>query len=195
MNVDPRYEAIGGKCKEGVISHFQGWKRNYFAATSHPPPLDAHIYLITESGFIPFRSSSLGKDLSFGQTQQRTEVPGRLSHLDLHFYYIFAKRNPILGAMHGFYELKDNHPRKSSILGQTNIATSYCAGFSYDVKKCTCPVFGNNIRIVQVEAKSFPNIHEHDSSTSITLIITAWADAYYSGALDKMQDSWDSLKV
>ena len=44
-----------GYCKESAISHFQGWKNNYFPFSTRPPPLDAHITLVTETGFIPMK--------------------------------------------------------------------------------------------------------------------------------------------
>ena len=41
-------------CREASISHFQGWKRNFFHFTSRVPPTDANNLLITEFGIIPF---------------------------------------------------------------------------------------------------------------------------------------------
>lgn len=50
-----KFDGINGNCHEGAIFHFQKWKRSYFHFSSLAPPLDAHVLLITESGFIPLK--------------------------------------------------------------------------------------------------------------------------------------------
>ena len=73
--------------------------------------------------------------------------------------------------------------------GGDGLATAYCAGFSDDVKKCTCPILGSHIEVINVAAGS-----THAQTTeggsggleSITLITAAWAQEYYSKALDPM---------
>jgi hypothetical protein len=44
-----------GTCREGMISHFQGWKDAYYAFTTRPPSLDTHSLLLTQTGIIPLR--------------------------------------------------------------------------------------------------------------------------------------------
>ena len=53
-----KFDGINGNCHEGAIFHFQKWKRSYFHFSSLPAPLDAHVLLITESGFIPLKLRS-----------------------------------------------------------------------------------------------------------------------------------------
>ena len=49
------FQELSGHCKRYAISHFQGWKNNYFQFSTRPPPLDSHVILITETGFIPMK--------------------------------------------------------------------------------------------------------------------------------------------
>ncbi len=44
-----------GKCREGVISHFQSWKRGYYTSTVPQPTRHSSFLLISEVGFIPLR--------------------------------------------------------------------------------------------------------------------------------------------
>jgi hypothetical protein len=49
------YRCLGGTCREGAISHFQGWKKGYFTHMTRPPPLQASFVIVTQWGFVPFR--------------------------------------------------------------------------------------------------------------------------------------------
>jgi hypothetical protein len=206
LSVDSRYEAIDGKCKEGVISHFQGWKRNFYQFTTNPPPLDANFYLITESGFIPYRVPSLG-DANYGKILQLISPLGRLSKTDLYNHVTtrldvnnqkLAPQKKLSGRGSEKQILNLSNASSSRMLG-LNVASSYCAGFTYDVKKCSCPIYGNNIEIIHVDKSYFqsndPNAAEYFTAYPITLITATWVDLFYDGSLDSMLDSWEGQKV
>lgn len=44
---------LGGRCREGGISHFQGWKSGYYMYNTRPPSKNSHAMLMTRGGFIP----------------------------------------------------------------------------------------------------------------------------------------------
>lgn len=49
----------GGYCREGMISHFQGWKNSYYGYTTRPPPSNTHFLLLTQTGIIPLLLNSV----------------------------------------------------------------------------------------------------------------------------------------
>eukprot|EP01036_Dinobryon_divergens_P022579 gene22579-30844_t len=60
---------LDGRCREASISHFQGWKRNYFHFSSRLPSIDANSLLISESGIIPLVVCA--PDALFGELDQK----------------------------------------------------------------------------------------------------------------------------
>ena len=66
MNIGDQYKiANNGNCREAIITHFQSWKKKYYSYTTRPAPYDAHMQLITESGFIPFKVQKIGNIWNF----------------------------------------------------------------------------------------------------------------------------------
>lgn len=183
-----RYRVLD-HCREGSMSHFQGWKRNYYTATSQPPPLDSHLLLLSENGFIPLKIDSLGKSLTFAEIFAQHSHMGRVTSQDIELTAIsghasLAKgRGWVLPKLMG--DTTAPQKRGGGSPGGDGFATAYCAGFSDDVKKCTCPILGSHIEIIQL-AKDSGAVTEK----SITLITAAWAQEFYSKSLDAMLDSW-----
>ena len=98
---------------------------------------------------------------------------------------------------------KEEEKVKESIFG---LATSYCAAFSTDLKKCTCHVRGENIRIYPY----FGNLGNRNSaefrksggvstectySSEVTLITVVSRIEFESRAVDRMLHNWCGPKV
>lgn len=181
-SLDLRYEAISGKCKEGVVFHFQGWKRNFYSFTSRPPSLDSQIFVISESGFIPFRT----EDLNIFDYSNLLNIDAHLGQLSLSSMREYLRSGTV-----NTRNMKTRHP--ADFLG-LNIASRYCAGFSFDVKKCICPVFGDNIEVIHI-AEDYRQALDGMRPQDITLVTVAWSEQFFDGSLDAMLDSWSSIKV
>ena len=67
-----------------------------------------------------------------------------------------------------------------------NLATGYCGAFSADVIHCVCPLLRKDIRVVYVAA----NYNQNENA--VTFITAAWADDFYSGALDDTLNAWSA---
>ena len=64
-----------GSCRQGLISHFQGWKDLYYYYTTRPPSLNTHSLLITQYGFIPLRFNN-----------KQFSLPTMKESLKIHFH-------------------------------------------------------------------------------------------------------------
>ena len=96
---------------------------------------------------------------------------------------------------------KEEEKVKESIFG---LATSYCAAFSTDLKKCTCHVRGENIRIYPYFGNSGNRNSAHNSggvstectySSEVTLITVMSRVEFESRAVDRMLHNWCGPKV
>ena len=98
-------------------------------------------------------------------------------------------------------------------------ALSYCAGFSKDLRRCTCRLYRSEVSIVSIgkpiatrirgaqnlktstsylrqenSSSSFSSAVGYDSKR-VTLITAAWVREYNGGMLDSMLSSWGGPKV
>ena len=123
-------------------------------------------------------------------------------------------------------ELRHKHKQKQKHEdGETEVRTenlgshsmSYCAAFSEDLKKCTCNVRRDDIRVIPiihvpitVTERRHANVHlstknDEDGvnpvatactfSSSITLITVASRHEYYAGSVDRLLQHWCGPKV
>jgi hypothetical protein len=84
----------------------------------------------------------------------------------------------------------------SAVLGGHNLASVYCGVFNKDLSKCVCSIMYDDIRVTQVADnynynKQVPLAVDPAGDDMVTFITAAWADDYYSGALDTSIDAWN----
>ena len=172
------YVMKGGKCREGLIMHFQGWKRNYFSFTTRLPSPDAHFFVIGEFGHIPLRNPQMGVPSfaqhspdSFQTSQGRVTAQGVANFLPL------------------------SSPDES-----TDISTRYCLEMNEDLKKCKTFIRNSEIRTMLVNSKmsrrrNFRPLTSSGSTSSsipeVTLIVTCLRDDIESGRLDHVLENWE----
>jgi len=181
-----RYNVLDS-CREGAISHFQGWKRTYYMFTTRPQTPDSNSMLMTETGFIPFKVSNIHRDFDTAVMHGESLPYGRITYKDIEESTIDEN-------------IKENGRGRGWILPRISvnsidwkkpkIGTSYCGRFTKTVQQCSCVIMGFNIEVVQVQGKTaafddFP----------ITLITVAWASDFYSKLLDRTLDSWPGPKI
>jgi hypothetical protein len=185
-----RYKVMD-TCREGVVGHFQGWKHNYYIFLSRPPSLDAHAVVVSDIGMIPLRIPTLD-GYSYSNIYDQSLPLGRLSYKDIEFTLISGHDKLAKGRGWNLPRLMGTHDDNK--YDNDGLATQYCASFDEDLKKCTCPLLGSHIEIIQV----YPDIDSKITmllNSSVTLISVAWADEFYGGLLNAMLDSWHGPKV
>ena len=64
------------------------------------------------------------------------------------------------------------------------MATAYCGAFSTELNKCVCPLLNMHVRVVFVAGNFKVDASE------ISYITVAWAEDFYSGALDDTLNAW-----
>ena len=124
-----------GDCRRAGMSHFQGWKKNYYAYTTRRPPIDSHALIITQSGFIPLRLSVENNGGS--GNGNRDDSNGGKNKDDKNNDGVYLKPfSETLYASSG----TNNAVAALSSLSTTNSLRQHCAKFSPDLKSCVCPV-------------------------------------------------------
>jgi len=161
-----------GHCREGLLTHFQGWKKNYYVFAVRPPPRDAAVMVVSDAGFIPLRVPALPPRRDGRRTYNR------LTATD-------ASLRAATAGTRG----TGRSPRLAPP-GRRSLATAYCLGFAPDLKRCTCPLDGQHLRVLRVARSDGP-----DAAGAVTLVTATWAASYTAGAVDAMLDSWAGPKV
>ena len=172
-----RYRAFNGSCREAAISHFQGWKRNYLMATTRAAPADTHALILSEFGFIPYRIPNPAHHI---QTMGDLVTPelSVMGRVNVQQIQEISLKLSLSGYLH-----RENGRGDTS---SDDISTAYCGAFSTELNKCTCPLLSKDIRVVYVAA----NYNQNENA--VTFITAAWADDFYSGALDDTLNAWSA---
>ena len=271
---------LDGRCREASISHFQGWKRNYFHFSARLPSVDANSLLISESGIIPLvvcapdavpgeldqksvycsphpslprmvdvygdvwashylswrdveeavmdswkaarRKKEEQKQIQLTWKQFHSDLPhvsdsSKVSTniINIGKLFLFSTENTTLLRGSGSIPLRSSvtqslkHPQQPLLH-----ALSYCAGFTKDLRRCTCRLYRSELNIVSIgkvtaaaiRGSQFFQTKNHlrngnrtsvfaQDSKRVTLITAAWVREYNSGVLDSMLSAWGGPKV
>ena len=90
-----------GRCREGMVVHFQGWKRLFIRYTTRLPSPDAHLVIVSAFGMIPLRmgrgdvSKTMLPPLGYaalGDSELNKDETKGFSEVGLHTRYSIFKR-------------------------------------------------------------------------------------------------------
>lgn len=158
ISTDERRFEFDGHCREGVLSHLQVWKRNYYAHTTIAPQFDAHAVLITDSGLIPFR------------------LPHRFSNYS---YEHLLQSNAFLNGGRVSYKSSSEGVTHSS----NRLVSAYCVKYSSDFSKCLHPLPFNQIKILTHSSKD--NLSQSRKSVRNSIEVTLLSICWLSDAMGK----------
>lgn len=180
-----RYKVLDN-CREGAISHYQGWKRNFYVFTTRSPTSNSNSMIISETGFIPLVLNNIHQDFDSNSIHGQILPYGKITYKDIADSIVdeTVKEN---GRGRGW--ILPRLSVDSNDWKKTKIGTSYCGGFTNDVQQCSCSLMGFNIEVVQIQESIDLN------KFPITLITVAWANEFYSKKLDDMLNSWQGPKI
>ena len=183
------YLMKNNKCREGLVMHFQGWKKTYYTYTTRTPSLDTHVMLISDFGFIPLRITELGLP-TFAQLPYvdngTTAYLGKLSFED-------TTKEKINAA-----EKQQPHTYIKANKGK-GFATSYCLEYYEDLRKCKSYLHKEHIRVVWSQPDVAPRGNMRASTNTkvlsnslpeTTLVVSCLREDVESGHLDKLLESW-----
>lgn len=206
--METRFDTLHS-CREAAIAHCQGWKRVFYAFNTRPPPIDAHAMVLSENGAIPIKLP-LSKLPTYGQLMDVSryyDSQAVVRHADI-ISLRLSLMNSSRASSSKYRQISTPHqidrlisssgkggshkPSPTSII----FATSYCLRFTDDLKKCSCHVMGDSIRILQVDdSLSSENGDDVDLSDAITLISVGWLGDFFIHRFDQLLNSWDGLKL
>lgn len=167
-----------------MISHFQGWKREYYHYTTRPPSLNAHMMLTSRDGFIPLTLNNnahiiptIGESLSI--IYGTTASSGNVAHLPTHQQAI-AKKNLDARTYTGF--------EKRGL---------YCLIFKPDLKTCLSFVPESHITYARKEFRSGPATVDKDTAAIklATLLMVGSVEDALSGAIEATLQNWTGNSV
>ena len=213
-------------CREAAIAHCQGWKRVYYAFNTRPPPPDAHAMVLSENGIIPIKLP-LSKLPTYGQIMDASgyydnqAVVRHTDIMNLRLSWMNSKNDTAIRSSSKYRPVSIPHQIDrligSSGKGTTHykhrsspntismFATSYCLRFTDDLKKCSCHVMGDSIRILQLDdslsssSSSSSGVDgdgdDVDLSEAITLISVGWLGDFFIHRFDQLLNSWDGPKL
>ena len=200
----PVGSSLNGTCREALMTHFQGWKKEYTAFTTSMPPYDSHATLITQSGFIYLRLDDASMFVSMNSTlriKTYGEIlgdriwSGRVSPADLlleysstleldNIFYIPRMLGRRLTSTVGRLR-NDNSINKLRLLENNlfEIQSDYCLLFTENLASCACRVLGSDITIIKVDPNAFV-------SHNITLVTVGWSDEIALGGAENLFNSF-----
>jgi len=178
----------GSQCREGMISHFQGWKRDYYHFSTRPPSLDTHIMLIAREGFIPLRLPSL------------LDIPNIGTTLSAHYMRATVASLTTRSAVGSLYSrLKEGsaltqsyiHQQHREIFTGAGSDTTYCIKFSADLRKCLRYLSRRDINLRRVKVPT----EEAQAEDGSTLVVVGCVSDILSGAMTDTVSSWKGSQV
>ena len=181
-----RYKVLDN-CREGAISHYQGWKRNFYVFTTRAPTSNSNSMIISENGFIPLVLNNIHQDFSSNSIHGQIMPYGKITFKDIEDSII---DETIKESGRGRGWILPRLSVDSNDWKRTKIGTSYCGAFTNNVQQCSCSIMGYNIEIVQIQDNS-----KDFNEFPITLITVSWAHEFYSKKLDDMLNSWQGPKI
>lgn len=206
----PSDKSVNATCREAIMTHFQGWKKEFTAFTTSQPPADAHVTVVTQTGFIYLRLSTarelprlhgLGIRIkTYGETLKHRIWSGRVIPDDIHEmskasvgpagYYIPRLLGKRLMALAGDPEIVHLVDKKQAIEANkiSELRTDYCITFSENFAGCSCNLLGSQITVL----RSDPSVILKED---ITLITVGWADEIASGGADQLLSSFGTAKM
>ena len=205
--IETRFDTLHS-CREAAIAHCQGWKRVFYAFNTRPPPIDAHAMVLSENGAIPIKLP-LSKLPTYGQLMDVSryyDSQAVVRHADI-ISLRLSLMNSRRASSNKYRQVSIPHQinRLISISGKGShkpsstssiFATSYCLRFTDDLKKCSCHVMGDSIRILQIDdSLSSENGDDVDLNEAITLISVGWLGDFFIHRFDQLLNSWDGLKL
>lgn len=156
----------GGYCREGMISHFQGWKDSYYSFTTRPPSLDAHGLVLSQSGIIPMTQMSINIHGS--------PLPTFHEALQLHYH----QRG-------GMFTSHFQSHYQEPFLG-SECEGLYCTRYSSNLKSCVSYLSCDDITYFRIG---------NANTSRVELIVVGNEDSLSSGALEATLNSWSGDKV
>jgi len=190
---------VGGKsnCRLGFISHFQGWKNNYYKFTTRTPSLDnTNSILYSSTGFIPLRLDI--PTLSVYGEITGTSLPfGRIAPLDIALGVAAAAGAGEEGE--GEVGWSGGGRRVPRLMGSGSTAdargqvdgdglvTQYCAGFTSNLKRCCCPLLGSHIEFFGAHASLGSPLLTVPSEEQTSLITVAWAEGWFIRSINSCE--------
>jgi hypothetical protein len=184
------------RCREGMISHFQGWKREYYHFTTRPPSLNAHLLLTSKEGFIPlvlnydsFSVPTIGASLNIHYGILPL-VPGGDASL-----IVPPQRSAATEKVAGSSAVFSGSERKGL----------YCQKFKSDLKTCLSFIPESHITFARrnvLKGRRTPITEpawnmDGDSSISsgVTLLVVGSVEDALSGALEASLLEWTGSSV
>jgi hypothetical protein len=156
-----------GSCREGMISHFQGWKDAFYTFTTRPPSLETHSLLLTQSGIIPL----LVDPLAHGEA-----LPTVGEALHLH-HYGTTDQSQTQG------RVKDIR----KVFTGDECEGKYCLRYSSKLKSCLSYLDCSDISLFRVG--------DPKQQSDQSLIVVGNEDSISSEAFDQTLRSWSGAKV
>ena len=168
------------RCREGIISHFQGWKREYYHFTTRPPSLHAHMLLLSRDGFIPLTIPSL-----------TFQLPSIGDSLRQH-YGLLPLSLSGGAASSAEYEAKGG----GEVFTGNEKQGLYCLRFKSDLKSCVSFLQPSDIlvrRKVVPQARAVRVVGRDKNSP--TLIVAGSVEDVIAGDIDASITTWNGNKV
>jgi hypothetical protein len=215
VDVDDVHVPISS-CREGSTMHFQGWKKRYYHFFARAPPLNAHSLVITDTGFIPLKlaftisGSMRGTESlqlpTFSQLRSGGDInDGRVHPNDIK---LIKDKDKDITEPFTIPRLTDMPIAHATSINKSKewwdpspnevLATTYCVGFSTDLKHCRCPISGKDIAIIQIQSSVYNNEEKKNTAIlakDVTMISVAWVKDYQEESFDAMLDAWNGPKL
>lgn len=174
--LDQHAGILPSHCRQASVSHFQGWKRNYYTFTTRRnydtvtiPATDTIVTIISEFGFLPLRL--------IGDNLLQIEELDRL-HRNQSIFSTFP-RGTIAQAAASSLATEEHFAEEEGL------ATRYCGGYSDDLKKCVCPLMESDVKFVQKAVSAIAEVR-------VTLVVIGWWEwAFDSKVLVEQMAAWD----
>jgi hypothetical protein len=197
-----------GHCREASIAHFQGWKREYFAYTARVPPSSAHAMVITDAGVIPLSLRDHAAAVRYAESHGAAMLQtGRLTSADT---ALSPRMGGSLRTSRGTRSIKSvprllsdldskgaaaapNQKPPTDSSSEDRLATGYCLVFSEDLKRCTQPLFGDDILVITASGRASSSKPDN-AATSVTLISIGWLGDFQRNEHDSVW-SWSGSNV
>ena len=164
------------RCREGIISHFQGWKRDYYHFTTRPPSLNTHLLLLSRDGFIPL---TLAIDSG--------ALPTIGDSLRNHYGLLPLANRATEGITSASVHESESGGRVFTGLEHEGL---YCKQFKPDLKSCLSYVRAADITYKRKVIRISHSAGSRTSDNRVTLIVAGTIEDVLSGAMEASISTW-----
>lgn len=188
-------------CREAIMTHFQGWKRDYYKWTMSVPPANAHVTVVTEHGVVYLKLDNLENetqklptygDLLSTKLNSGRVIPGDIisglvslgkpdSTTPMYIHRLIGKKlNELSPSMH-LRDLTKLLKYNDTFSRSLELVTDYCIVYKSNFGGCGCAAVGSDIKVIR---------RSRANRSNLTLITVAWADEIVQNGHLKLFDSW-----